>query len=50
MNRLLARSATPDISGKNFIEGLRFNSLNVIRAVAGPSLASAEADDKFQFE
>ena len=36
--------------GKDFIEGLNPNSLKVVTAVIGPSLASAKADDQFQFE
>ncbi len=42
--------AQPDAGGKDFIEGLNPNSLNVIQAVVEPSLAVARADDKFQFE
>jgi glutaminyl-tRNA synthetase len=40
----------PDAGGKDFIEGLNPNSLKVVTAVVEPSLASAKADDKFQFE
>ena len=36
--------------GKNFIEGLNPNSLKEVTAFVEPSLASAKADDKFQFE
>ncbi len=42
--------AQPDAGGKDFIEGLNPNSLKVIQAVVEPSLATARADDKFQFE
>ena len=42
--------AQPDAGGKDFIEGLNPNSLNVVAAFVEPSLASAKADDKFQFE
>ncbi len=40
----------PDAGGKDFIESLNPNSLKVVRAIVEPSLASAKADDKFQFE
>ncbi len=40
----------PDAGGKDFIEGLNPNSLKVVTAVVEPSLVSAKADDKFQFE
>ena len=42
--------AQPDAGGKDFIEGLNPNSLKVVNAFVEPSLASATADDKFQFE
>ena len=42
--------AQPDAGGKDFIESLNPNSLKVIQAIVEPSLASAKADDKFQFE
>jgi glutaminyl-tRNA synthetase len=42
--------AQPDAGGKDFIEGLNPNSLKVVTAFVEPSLASAKADDKFQFE
>jgi len=42
--------AQPDAGGKDFIEGLNPDSLKVVSAVVEPSLASAKADDKFQFE
>ena len=40
----------PDNGGKDFLACLNPNSLKVVRAVVEPSLASAKADDKFQFE
>ena len=36
--------------GKDFIEGPNPNSLKVMTSFVEPSLASAKADDKFQFE
>ncbi len=42
--------AQPDAGGKDFIEGLNPNSLKVVQALLEPSLATAKADDKFQFE
>ena len=42
--------AQPDAGGKDFIEGLNPNSLKVVTAFVEPSLVSAKADDKFQFE
>jgi glutaminyl-tRNA synthetase len=42
--------AQPDSGGKDFLASLNPNSLTVIQAVVEPSLASAQADDKFQFE
>ncbi len=46
----LFTQAQPDAGGKDFIEGLNPNSLKVVTAVVEPSLATAKADDKFQFE
>ena len=46
----LFTDAQPDAGGKDFIEGLNPNSLKVIQAIVEPSLATANADDKFQFE
>ena len=40
----------PDSGGKDFLASLNPHSLKVVRAVVEPSLASARADDKFQFE
>jgi glutaminyl-tRNA synthetase len=40
----------PDAGGKDFIASLNPNSLKVVQAIVEPSLASAQADDKFQFE
>lgn len=42
--------ARPDADGKDFIESLNPNSLNVVTAIVEPSLASFKADDKLQFE
>ena len=47
--RLLAE-AQPDAGGKDFIESLNPDSLKVVTGYVEPSLASAKADDKFQFE
>lgn len=46
----LTASAQPDAGGKDFIEELNPNSLKVVTAFVEPSLASAKANDKFQFE
>ena len=40
----------PEAGGNDFIENLNANSLTVMHAVVEPSLATAKADDKFQFE
>ena len=40
----------PDAGGKDFLASLNPNSLKVARAVVEPTLANAQADDKFQFE
>lgn len=45
-----AASVQPDGDGKDFIEGLNTNSLEVVTALVEPSPASANADDKLQFE
>ncbi len=42
--------AQPDAGGKDFIEALNPNSLKVVQAMIEPTLASARADQKFQFE
>ena len=42
--------AHPEAGGKDFIENLNPNSLKVLKAFVEPSLATAKADDKFQFE
>ena len=42
--------AQPDAGGKDFIENLNPNSLKVKHAIVEPSLATARADNKFQFE
>nr|MDP2191585.1 glutamine--tRNA ligase/YqeY domain fusion protein [Rhodoferax sp.] len=46
----LFTDAQPDSGGKDFLASLNPNSLKVVQAVVEPSLASAKADDKFQFE
>ena len=46
----LFTDAQPDAGGKDFIESLNPNSLKVVQAFVEPSLATAKADDKFQFE
>ncbi len=41
----------PDtVEGKNFLEELNPDSLKVVQGFVEPALASAKADDKFQFE
>ena len=42
--------AHPEAGGKDFIENLNPNSLKVLNAFVEPSLTTAKADDKFQFE
>ena len=42
--------AHPEAGGKDFLENLNPNSLKVLKAFVEPSLATAKADDKFQFE
>jgi glutaminyl-tRNA synthetase len=46
----LFSDAQPDAGGKDFIESLNPNSLKVVTAMVEPSLASAQPDQKFQFE
>jgi len=46
----LAASIQTDAGGKDFIESLNPHSLKVVQAVVEPSLTSAYADEKFQFE
>ncbi len=46
----LFTEAQPDAGGKDFIESLNPDSLKVVTGYVEPSLASAKADDKFQFE
>jgi glutaminyl-tRNA synthetase len=48
-HRLFA-AVQPDSGGKDSLASLNPDSLKVIQAVVEPSLASAKADDKFQFE
>ena len=40
----------PDAGGKNFLEALNPDSLQVVTAYVEPSLAAAQPDQKFQFE
>ena len=40
----------PKAGGKDFIENLNSNSIENTECVCEPSLATAKADDKFQFE
>ena len=42
--------AQPDAGGKNFLDSLNPQSLKVVTAIVEPSLAKAQADEKFQFE
>ncbi|MDP3137037.1 MAG: glutamine--tRNA ligase, partial [Burkholderiaceae bacterium] len=42
--------AHPEGNGRDFLENLNPDSLRVVNAIVEPSLASAVADDKFQFE
>ncbi|MDH4449489.1 MAG: glutamine--tRNA ligase/YqeY domain fusion protein [Rhodoferax sp.] len=46
----LFSDAQPDAGGKDFLESLNPNSLNVVTAIVEPSLANAQPDQKFQFE
>ncbi len=50
MYERLFLDAQPDAGGKDFIESLNPNSLKVFTAIVEPSLESANADEKFQFE
>ena len=40
----------PDAGGKDYLESLNHDSLKTITAIVEPSLASAQPDEKFQFE
>jgi len=40
----------PDAGGRDFLASLNPRSLRVVQAIVEPSLASAQPDDKFQFE
>ncbi len=42
--------AQPDAGGKDFLQSLNPNSLRTVTAYVEPSLAQAQADQKFQFE
>ena len=46
----LFKEAHPEAGGTDFLQNLNANSLTVMHAVVEPSLATAKADDKFQFE
>ena len=46
----LFKEAHPEAGGVDFLQNLNANSLTVMHAVAEPSLATAKADEKFQFE
>ena len=46
----LFTDAQPDAGGKDFLTLLNPDSLKVVTAYVEPSLATAQADDKFQFE
>ena len=46
----LFKEAHPEAGGVDFLQNLNANSLTVMQAVVEPSLATAKADDKFQFE
>jgi glutaminyl-tRNA synthetase len=46
----LFKEAHPESGGVDFLQNLNANSLTVMHAVVEPSLATAKADDKFQFE
>jgi glutaminyl-tRNA synthetase len=46
----LFKEAHPEAGGVDFLQNLNANSLTVMHAVVEPSLATAKADDKFQFE
>ncbi len=46
----LFKDEHPDAGGKDFLAALNPDSLKVITAYVEPSLANAQADEKFQFE
>lgn len=46
----LFTEAQPDAGGKDFLASLHPDCLKTVTAYVAPSLAQAEADDKFQFE
>ncbi len=46
----LFTDAQPDAGGKDFLQLLNPDSLKVVTAYVEPSLATAQAEDKFQFE
>ena len=50
LHDLLFKKPRPAAGGVDFLQNLNTNSLTVMHAVVEPSLATAKADDKFQFE
>ena len=46
----LFKEAHPEVNGADFLQNLNANSLTVMQAVVEPSLATAKADEEFQFE
>lgn len=46
----LFKDLHPDADGKDFIEALNPDSLEVVTVYVEPPLAAAKPDDKFQFE
>ena len=46
----LFTDAQPDAGGKDYLALLNPDSLKVVTAYVEPSLAAAQAEDKFQFE
>ncbi len=47
---MMTTTRTQAASGKDFLASLSLNGLKTVTAYVEPSLARAEADDKFQFE
>jgi glutaminyl-tRNA synthetase len=46
----LFKEAHPEAGGADYLQNLNANSLTIMRGVVEPSLATAQPDDKFQFE
>ena len=46
----LFKEKMPDAGGKDFLEALNPESLQVVTAYGEPSLAQARGDERFQFE